>query len=383
MKFSISKSSLVAELGVLQTVIEKKSTIPILSNVLIESLEGGKIRMTGTDLDTTIYTDFEANVVKPGVMCIQARKLIDIVRQLPTGCDIHFSQEPNFWVKILCERSNFKVAGSARDNFPETPRFPSGGIELSSKLLASFISHTSFAITTEQSRFTLSGAKFLIQGNVIKMVTTDGHRLALVGKDAGGARSSNELDTLIPKKALTEIARILKLGDAETVYVSEDLHHIFFTAGDRRLIARKLNGNFPNYEMVFPKDNDKNVRFCANDLKAAIARVSLMADEKTQNIKLTVMPDAIVIRAKSSEEGEGSETINAEYSGEEVDINFNARYVLDFLSLDGEESAADDQDKKPATCRFATMNFKNTTSQTLFSYENFAALQCIIMPTKF
>ena len=388
LKFSIKRNVFLGELSSLQAVVEKKSTIPILSNILIESLDDGKIRMTATDIDVTIITDFEANVLAPGAMCVAARKLNEIVKQLPSASEIHFSQEPNFWVKLNCEKANFKIAGTARESFPDTAPIPSGAIEVPAQLLANFINHTSFAITNEQSRFTLSGAKFLIEGESVRMVTTDGHRLALVAKETGCGRSSDAFDSLIPKKALIEITRIIKLHGGEKVLINQDFHHIFCIAGSRRIIARKLSGTFPNYEMVIPKENDKSVRFCANDLKSAIARVSLMADERTGSIKMTISPDAITIRAKSSEEGEGSETINAEYQGDETDLGFNARYVMDFLNLSGDEGEqatgeTNEDNGKNTKCRFAAMSFKDTNSQTLFSYENFSALSCIIMPTRF
>jgi DNA polymerase-3 subunit beta len=386
LKFSIKRNVLSGELNSLQAVVERKSTIAILSNILIESLDDGKIRMTGTDIDVTIAADFDADVTAPGTMCVAARKLTDIVKQLPSASEIHFSQEPNYWVKITCEKSNFKIAGSARENFPDTPKIPDAGIEVPANLLANFINHTSFAITNEQSRFTLSGAKFIISGDSLRMVTTDGHRLALVAKETGTGRSSDEMDTLIPKKALTEIAKIIKTHGAENVLISQDFHHIFCVAGSRRVIARKLSGNFPNYEMVIPKENDKSVRFCANELKSAVARVSLMADERTGSIKMNVSTNAITIRAKSSEEGEGSETINAEYHGEETDLGFNNRYLMDFLSLSGDEGEmieeTSDGDSKKTKCRFASMSFKDTNSQTMFSYENFSALKCVIMPLR-
>lgn len=339
MEFVIKQSVLKDELGFVQGIVEKKSTIPVLSNILIESVGEGTIRIVGTDFYVTIRCEAEADIKQPGAMCIQARKLFDIVRLLDSG-DVHFTKEENEWVKMSCGKSKFRLAGVNRDQFPEVPSFKSAPLKLSAEIFNHFIHNTAFAITNEQSRFTLSGAKFMIDGDYARMVTTDGHRLAFIQKYLGENNATENMDALIPKKALMELVKISRDSSAEVSF-GEDPNHIYFEVDGRLLITRKLSGNFPNYEMVIPKDNDKVVTFDSDEMKNALRRVSLMADERTRSVKITIRTGEIEIGAQSSEEGEASEKVTAEYNGEEIQIGFNSQYLQEFLNV---VSAAEQSD---------------------------------------
>ena len=330
MEFTIKQSVLKEELGFIQGVVERKSTIPVLSNILIESLGENEIRILGTDLDVTIRCDAEAEIKQPGAMCIQARKLFDIVRTLDEG-DVHFKKLENEWVQMKAGRANFRLAGINREQYPEIPIFKSAPMKLSSEIFNYFIHNTAFAITNEQSRFTLSGAKFMIADGKARMVTTDGHRLAFIEKEVPDA-GEEKMDVLIPKKALTELVKISRDSDGE-VQFGEDQNHIYFQTGGRLLITRKLSGNFPNYEMVMPKDNDKTVIFDLTEMKNAVRRISLMADERNRSIRMTVRAGEVEINAQSSDEGEGQEFVPAEYSAEEeITLGFNWQYLQEFLN---------------------------------------------------
>ncbi|MEP7038394.1 MAG: DNA polymerase III subunit beta [Acidobacteriota bacterium] len=333
MEFVIKQSVLKDELGFVQGIVEKKSTIPVLSNILIESVGENTIRIVGTDLDVTIRCDAEADIKKSGSMCIQARKLFDIVRLLPDS-DVHFTKDENEWVKLTCGKSNFRLAGVSKDNFPEVPSFKSAPMSLSSEIFNHFIQNTAFAITNEQSRFTLSGAKFMIDGGTARMVTTDGHRLAFIEKKLTDEASTDNMDALIPKKALMELTKIARDAKGDVSF-GEDANHIYFEVDGRLLITRKLSGTFPNYEMVIPKDNDKTATFDAEQMKNAIRRVSLMADERTRSVKFNIKSNEIEIIAQSSEEGEAHEKVAADYTGEEVQIGFNSQYLQEFLNVVG------------------------------------------------
>jgi len=344
MEFVIKQSVLKDELGFVQGIVEKKSTIPVLSNILIESVGENTIRIVGTDLDVTIRCEAGADIKKAGSMCIQARKLFDIVRLLPDA-DVHFTKDDNEWVKLNCGKSNFRLAGVSREQFPEVPSFKSAPMKLSADIFNHFIHNTAFAITNEQSRFTLSGAKFMIDGAMARMVTTDGHRLAFIEKKLT-TEATDTMDALIPKKALMELTKIARDAKGEVSF-GEDPNHIYFEVNGRLLITRKLSGTFPNYEMVIPKDNDKTVTFDAEEMKNAIRRVSLMADERTRSIKMTVRTNEIEIGAQSSEEGEASEKVLADYTGEEVEVGFNAQYLQEFLNVVGAgESEASETEKE-------------------------------------
>ncbi len=330
MEFVIKQSALKKELGFVQGIVEKKSTIPVLSNILIESIGENTIRIVGTDLDVTIRCEASADIKEPGSMCIQARKLFDIVRLAPES-DMHFKKLDNDWVSLKFGTSKFRLAGVSRDQFPEVQEFKSAPMTLSSEIFNHFIQNTSFAITSEQSRFTLSGAKFMIQDGTARMVTTDGRRLALIERPLSTALEST-MDTLIPKKALIELTKISRETDSDISF-GEDENHIFFEVEGRLLMTRKLSGTFPNYEMVIPKDNDKTAIFDSGELKHAVDRVALMADERTRSIRITIREGEIEVTAQSSEEGEGKEQIPAEYSGDEVTLGFNSQYLQEFLNI--------------------------------------------------
>ena len=328
MEFTVKQSVLKEELSFIQGVVERKTTIPVLSNLLIESIGEKEIRIVGTDLDVTIRCDAEAEIKTPGSMCIQARKLFDIVRALPAGADAHFKKEDNEWVSLKCGNARFRLAGVNREQFPEIPSFKSTPMRIPAETLAYFIQNTAFAITNEQSRFTLSGAKFIVAPGKARMITTDGHRLAFVEKEF---EIDGTMDTLVPKKALLELVKLARGGEEEIAF-GEDQNHIFFEGEGRLLITRKLSGNFPNYEMVMPKDSDHLATFDLEEMRSAVRRVSLMADERNRSIRLTVSDGQLEITAQSSEEGEGVEVVPADYKGEEMTLGFNWQYLLEFLS---------------------------------------------------
>lgn len=339
MKFVVSKQNLQRELAFVQGVVEKKNTIPVLSNILIENVGENTIRLTGTDLDVTIRCDMDAeDISTPGSICVQARKLFEIARLLPDA-PVTFKKEDNDWVTVTCDKTKFKMVGVARDAFPEVPSFKSAPTKFPAEILKSFVDRTIFAITQEESRYTLSGAKFILDETGAKMVTTDGHRLAYVERKGVTKNGSEAIDTLIPRKTLAELTKLTSGFEGE-ISLGIDPNHIFFEVGPRLLVSRMLYGQFPNYEMVMPKNNDKSIRFDGGLLNSAIRRVALMSDERSHAIRFHLEPNQLVISSQNAEEGEASETIQAEYNGEETDIGFNAQYLQDFLNVVGDAAVA-------------------------------------------
>ena len=336
MQFVVSKQNLQKELSFVQGVVERKNTIPVLSNILIESVGENTIRITGTDLDVTIRCDMDAEeITTPGSMCVQARKLFEIARLLPDA-PVSFEKEENDWVTVKSDRARFKMVGVSREAFPEVPSFKSAPTKIPANVLKTFIDRTIFAITQEESRYTLSGAKFILDGDGAKMVTTDGHRLAYVEKkNVTRNGSAQSIDTLIPRKTLAELTK-LTAGFEEEISLGMDENHIYFQIGPRLLISRMLYGQFPNYEMVMPKNNDKSVQFDSSLLNLAIRRVALMADERSHAIRFHLEPNQLVISSQNAEEGEANETLQTEYNGEATDIGFNAQYLQEFLNVIGD-----------------------------------------------
>ena len=340
MQFVLSKQNLQRELGFVQGVVEKKNTIPVLSNILIESVGENTIRFTGTDLDVTIRCDTEAeDISKSGSICVQARKLFEIARLLPDA-PVTFKKEDNDWVTVTCDKSRFKMVGIKKEDFPEVPSFKSAPTKISAGVIKVFVDRTIFAITQEESRYTLSGAKFILDDTGAKMITTDGHRLAYVERKGVSKNGSAEaIETLIPRKTLAELTKLTAGYDGD-ISLGMDSNHIFFEVGPRLLISRMLYGQFPNYDMVMPKTNDKSIQFDAALLNSAIRRVALMADERSRAIRFHLEPNQLVISSQNAEEGEARETIQTEYNGEEIDIGFNAQYLQDFLNVIGDGAVA-------------------------------------------
>ncbi|HEY6806146.1 MAG TPA: DNA polymerase III subunit beta [Pyrinomonadaceae bacterium] len=336
MQFVVSKQNLQKELAFMQGVVERKNTIPVLSNILIESVGESTIRLTGTDLDVTIRCDMDAEEIStPGAICVQAKKLFEIARLLPDA-PVSFKKEDNEYVTVKCDRARFKLVGVARDAFPEVPSSKSAPTKLPANVLKTFIDRTIFAITQEESRYTLSGAKFMLDENSARMVTTDGHRLAYVErKNVAKNGSSQTIDTLIPRKTLAELTK-LTAGFDEDISLGVDENHIYFEIGARLLISRMLYGQFPNYEMVMPKNNDKSVEFQSSLLNHAIRRVALMADERSHAIRFHLGENELVISSQNADAGEANETLQTDYAGEVTDIGFNAQYLQEFLNVIGD-----------------------------------------------
>src|SRR5438270_7541327 len=280
MEISVSKNDLLKELTATQGVVERKTTIPILSNFLFEAA-GDRLSITATDLDLSLRTSCAAKVKKEGACTIPARKLYDYVRLLSEG-EISIKLLENHWVQIRSGRSNTKMVGMARANFPAVPNFPTvGAVNLPAGVLRTMIAKTIFAISSEESRYTLNGALMVLKPESLTMVATDGHRLAHIEKNGSDYGVSGEMKTLVPKKAMHELASLLNNADVDEVEFAKDESTLFFRIGPRLLTSRQLTGQFPNYEAVLPRDNNKFVVVKVTDIESAIQRVAQFADERS------------------------------------------------------------------------------------------------------
>jgi DNA polymerase-3 subunit beta len=331
MEITVTRQDLVKELTATQSVVERKTTIPILSNFLIEA-DGDRLNITATDLDQAIRTSAAAKVKKPGACTIPARKLYDYVKLLPDG-DISIKLLDNHWVQIRSGRSNTKMVGMARANYPQVPEFPSvPATSISSLALKTLINRTVFAISNEESRYTLNGALLVIKAESLAMVATDGHRLAYVEKPNEILEGiSGEKRVLIPRKALQELQQLLSYTEAEKVEFADDEHTLFFRVGHRTLSTRKLSGQFPNFEAVMPRDNTKFAVVSSSELASAIQRVAQFADERSGAIRIRLESNELKISSSSTESGESEDTIDTPYSSDPIAVGFNSAYILDFL----------------------------------------------------
>lgn len=338
MEFTVKRNDLVNELNLVQGVIEKKSTIPILSNILLEA-RGDRLDITATDLDVSICCGCAVDVASEGTMTVLARRLFDIVRLLPENAEIRFSLMDNDWVEIRSGRSEYKVAGLPKENFPSIPEGVPATADIPGNVFRAMIQRTIFAITQEESRYSLNGALLVLGAKEMRMVATDGHRLALVSKNIELEGVQGDIQALIPRKTLVELQKLI--GEQEIpVRFGRDENHLFFTVGGKRLVSRILAGQFPNYEMVIPRDNDKNVIAATKALNESIRRAAVMSDDKLRAVRLSFKDGTLELTASSAEAGEGKETVPVEFSGEPVDIGFNPQYLLDFLGTCGSDTVS-------------------------------------------
>jgi DNA polymerase-3 subunit beta len=335
MEISVSRQELLRELTATQSVVERKTTIPILSNFLIEAADD-KLTITGTDLDQSMKTSCPAKVKKPGACTIPARKLYDYIKLLGDG-DISIKLLENHWVQIRAGRSNTKMVGMARANFPQVPEFPESSVtKIPSASLKNLIAKTIFAISNEESRYTLNGALLVLKAESLTMVATDGHRLAHIEKSGESLTNiSGEKKTLIPRKALAELQSLLAASDEEYLEFADDEQTLFFRIGHRTLTSRKLTGQFPNFEAVMPRDNNKFVVVRSEDLNASIQRVAQFADERSGAIKIRIEQNELKISSSSTDSGESEDVIETPYNFDPIVVGFNSAYMLDFLKATG------------------------------------------------
>ena len=344
MEISVRKFDLLKELLLMQGVVERKTTIPILSNVLAEATADGRLLLAATDLELGIETSCPVHVKKPGSTAIPARKLLDYVRLLPDA-DLSIKSMENHWVQIRCGRANTRMVGMSRDNFPALPTFPMAGVvKLPAAPLAEMIRKTIFAISNEESRYTLNGALMVLKPGSLTLVATDGHRLAHILNDQVTLEGvTTELKTLIPKKAMQELLALIgDMPEDGAIEFAHDETHLFFRlpapGGSTRLLtARQLTGQFPNYEAVLPKENKRVVTLASSELAAAIKRVSQFADERSHAIRLRLETDRLILASSSTETGESDEELDTTYSGEAMAIGFNSHYLSEFLDAAGSE----------------------------------------------
>ena len=329
MDFVVKKTELLRELQHAQGGVERKATVPILSNLLLETT-GNTLAVTATDLDVTMQCTCPASIKASGALTVSARKLFDIVRFLPEA-DIHFKSDGQSWVHITCERAKFKIAGLPKENFPDIPSLDMKTILLPAQPLHYMSTRCAFAITQEESRYTLNGALMIVDSSKVTFVATDGHRLVFISHatEVEGVESENRV--LVPKKALNELSKLTAEGDSMVEFGHSE-NHLFFRAGDRLLVSRVLTGQFPNYNMVIPQGNNQCAALNAAEFGAALKRVSIMADEESHAVRFAVKKGQLEIQSSGTEIGEAKEALPANYQGAGLEIGFNAKYVLDFLA---------------------------------------------------
>jgi DNA polymerase III subunit beta len=331
MELTVGKADLQKELQLCQGVVEKRSTIPILSNVLLKAADG-RLQIAATDLDVTIQSSCPARITTPGGVTIEAKRLFDVIRSLPDA-DVHIVLEENNSVQIESGTAKFRLLGLPAEDYPTLPSIEAtDAYSIPLDELKTMVGKVKFAITHEETRFQLNGALLKVQPNKLEMVATDGHRMALINfPQAGtGRKKGTDLTILIPRKALDEILR-LESSDGGAIRFGVSENQIFFEAGDRRLMARKLDVNFPNYMEVISRDNDRHVMVDRERLLSTIRRISLVANERTRAVRFDFAPGKLTVSSTNPELGDARETVPIDYAGNPFFVGLNAAYVSDFL----------------------------------------------------
>jgi DNA polymerase-3 subunit beta len=326
MKFSLPKEAFLEELQLLQGIVEKRNTMPILANVLM-NVSTSDIELTGTDLEVGLRTHVDAAIEEPGAITVNGKKIFEIVKSLPEGQTVRVERSDEV-IEIKAGDSEFKVLCLPREDYPQVPEAKfERGIRLPLKDLKDMIDRVYYAITQEQ-RYYLNGALLSLKNRQVELVSTDGHRLSYTKKGQDDLKVDKDVSVIVAKKTLSEIRKF----EDETVEFDLDENNLFFRVGRRTLISRVIESKFPNYQAVIPKDNPGRLTLSREELANAIRRVSLLSAERSKGIKFTIEKNRLRLFSSNPEIGEARDKLTVEYKGQDLEIGFNAQYLLDFLT---------------------------------------------------
>lgn len=337
MNLTITKEQIIAGLQAVQNVVSTRTTLPILSNVLLRA-EDGKVEFTATDLDVTVACKVEAKVTKPGSTTVPVKKLFGIVRELNGEIEIE-TDEKNV-TSIRSGGSFFKIHGLGADEFPPLPNFKDDKkVSLSQETVRAMLKKTSFAVSTDESRYVLNGIFISLKEGKMTLVATDGRRLALVDEEVELSEKSTG-EFIVPAKAVNELTRLLQsTGDVELKFGENQAS--FALKDDKGfsvlLITKLIEGNYPNYRQVIPGEAKERIPLGREELLQALRRAEIMTSEKANSVKMTFGKNTLAITANSPEVGEARETMAVNYKGKELAIAFNPRYLIDPLAALSED----------------------------------------------
>jgi DNA polymerase-3 subunit beta len=328
MKLTITREQLQEGLVAVAASVPAKTTLPILSNILLEATKDG-IRLSGTDLDIAVSTTVSASVDQEGAITLPARKLVEIVRELPSAA-IRLTASGEQRVTIECGRSKFRLLGLPREEFPAFPTVKfDGSWRTSSKDLQKLIAHVAFAASTEESRPILNGVLWELRPERMRMVATNGHRLARMDVPTPPSGNTAQADLIVPPKALEQIRRLFRAD--EEVEIAKSENHLGFRSPTTQIFTRLIEGPYPNYEQVIPRENDKSATADKAAFAAALRRMSIVASDQTHRIRMAFANGSCKLSVQTPDLGEAQEEITVSYDGDPLEIGFNASYLLEIL----------------------------------------------------
>ncbi len=374
MKVQMLRQDLLTALQRVQGVVEKRNTMPILANILLEAKTEG-LDILATDLELSMRGLYKATINEPGAVTFSARKLFEILKEIRDP-EVVLTVSDNSWVTIKAGRSEFRVVGLPSQDYPSLPAIERDGlIPLPSSGLLDLIRRTIFAVGDNDTRYVLNGLLITVVGGgstkaTIRLVGTDGHRLAMAEEEVTvdqSALPATETKVIIPKKAATEIKRLLEEDDSEPL-IGFTKNMLIFRKSGLVLTSRVMEGAYPNYQQVVPKSGQKKVKVNREELEGALRRVSLLSRDKSYAIKLSCTTDHIHLSSSNPDLGEANEEMSAHYQGEEFSTGFNARYLLDVLgAIDGE---------------FLTLQMETPLSPCLIQEHENPKFKAVVMPVK-
>lgn len=327
MKFSIKKEDIASELQLLQGIVEKRNTMPILANILVNATEK-EIEITGTDLEVGLKTHFPAQIKEAGSITLSGKKIFEVVKSLPEGKVVTFEETGDLTMQITSGESKFKVLCLPKEDYPQVPEAKfEKKIVFPLDMFQEMIDRVYFAITQEQ-RYYLSGALLIIKDKSMELVSTDGHRLAYTANSVKDLKVENEIRAIVAKKTLSELRKF----EDETIEFDLDESNLFFKVENRTLMSRIIEGKFPDFEAVIPKDNPNTFTVSREEITESVRRVSLFSTERSKGIKFFIEKDEIRLFSSNPEMGEAQDRVGIDYKGEGLEIGFNSQYLLDFLS---------------------------------------------------
>ncbi len=373
MKLRIARDELLIGLQRVQGVVEKRNTMPILSNILLEAKADG-VDILATDLEIGMRGLYKATVHEPGAVTLSARKLYEILKELRDG-EVELAVGENNWATIQAGKSHFKIMGLPSSDFPALPAIDREGlIPLAGAGLAELIRKTLFAAGDNDARYILNGLLVTLttleKKTALRLVGTDGHRLAVAEQEVGAAPSKDapkEVKAIIPKKAAFEMRRLLEEGDGEPL-IGFTKNLMIFRKSGLLLTSRLMEGNYPNYQQVIPKDQDKRAAVNRLEMEGALRRVSVLSRDKTNAVKMTLSPGRMALFTSNPDFGEATEELPAQYTGDALTTGFNARYLLDVLGvIDGES---------------VSLQLETPLSPCLMREVGNSGFTCVVMPIK-
>jgi DNA polymerase-3 subunit beta len=351
MELNAKRSDLAATLYWAQNIVERRNTMPILANALIDA-QKGKIQLAATDLEVGVRGTVDGEVVRPGSLTVNAKKLYEIIREIPSE-QVHLKRLDNDWIEIKSGKSIFKIVGMDAREFPQFPPFD-GKSQASApaSLIRGMIERTIFAVSTDETRYSLNGVFIEESGGKLRMVSTDGHRLAFEEQTLGTLGLSKGV--ILPRKGLSELRKLLESGEEGTVSIAFRENMALVSRERVELFMRLIDGDFPDYTKVIPKGNPNVAKIDQGELLQALRRVSILSSERYKGVKMEFSANSVSISANNPDLGEAVEEVEAQYNGAPISIGFNARYILDVLGVltnDGEVAIELKDELSPSVIR--------------------------------